>query len=198
MRITGGEHRSRSLAAPRGDATRPTSDRVREALFAILGGAVGLGGARVLDLYAGTGALGLEALSRGAARAMFVERARPAVRTIVANAEALGVRPATTVVPMPVERAAALVHEGGPFEVVFADPPYDDVTTGAASRAICALLAPVTALLAPSGVLVLEHRKDDPAPPLDGLRLRETRRYGDTCLSFYDAEHAAPAAAVQR
>src|SRR5437899_4832041 len=106
MRITGGEHRSRGLVAPRGHATRPTSDRVREALFAILGAMQpmqSIEGARVLDLYAGTGALALEALSRGASCAVMVERGREALDAIRANVAALGVAAVARVVAAPVE-----------------------------------------------------------------------------------------------
>jgi 16S rRNA (guanine(966)-N(2))-methyltransferase RsmD len=190
MRITGGLHRSRTLEAPRGDATRPTSDRVREALFAILGGR--LDGARVLDLYAGTGALAFEALSRGAATALLVESARPPLQAIQTNARALGLERLIKVVPTTVERAASLVERASPFDVVFADPPYSAVTDGDAVRAIAKLLEGPVALLSDDACIVLEHSKADTAPELPKVSLTETRRYGDTCLSFYRATTPFP------
>jgi 16S rRNA (guanine966-N2)-methyltransferase len=183
MRITGGEHRSRSLTAPRGDATRPTSDRVREALFAILGSGASFRGIQVLDLYAGTGALAFEALSRGAARATLVEPARPAVQAIEANAKGLGVLGRVRVVPVTVERAVSSLRGAPPFDLVFADPPYAQVTTGEAARALGALLVP--GALAPGARVVLEHGKGDGPPDLAHLLLTDSRRYGDTVVSFY-------------
>ena len=137
MRITGGQLRSRALKAPKGTSTRPTSDRVREALFSILGDECD--GARVLDLYAGTGALGLEAISRGAVFAVFVERSKEALLALNANVRALGLENATRVVALPLERAARLLLAAPAderFDLVFADPPYADVNNGAAVRAI--------------------------------------------------------------
>jgi 16S rRNA (guanine966-N2)-methyltransferase len=195
MRITGGAHRSRSLVAPRGQATRPTSDRVREALFAILGAASPIEGARVLDLYAGTGALALEALSRGASCAVLVERAKDALEAIRANVSALGVSAAARVVASPVERAARVIEKGSeaPFDLVFADPPYADVASGAATRAIASIVA--AGLVASGARVVLEHGKNDDAPAIAGLVHEDTRRYGDTSLSFYVA-HVVPLAPV--
>ena len=188
MRITGGELRSRALKAPRGNDTRPTSDRVREALFSILiarGGV--LTGARVLDLYAGTGALGLEAISRGAAAVVFVERSREALAVLRANVASLGVGDRTVVVAAAVEKADKALGAGGSrFGLVFADPPYADVKSGVATRALEAILP----RLEPAGLLVLEHASRDAAPPLAHLTLEESRTYGDTCVSFYRA--AAP------
>src|ERR1019366_8598865 len=139
MRITGGIHRSRNLRAPRGDRTRPTSDRVREALFAILGSKRSLEGARVLDLYSGTGALALEALSRGAAHATLVESARSALDAILTNVQALKAGAQVRIVACPVERAARAIAEHAPFDVMFADPPYSLVSTGEAPRTLDAL-----------------------------------------------------------
>jgi 16S rRNA (guanine966-N2)-methyltransferase len=189
MRITGGEHRSRTLEAPRGNATRPTSDRVREAVFAILGSERAFAGATVLDLYAGTGALAFEALSRGAAQATLVESARPALQAIEANARALGVAARIRVVPTTVERALAAVRRSGAFDLVFADPPYDLVRTGEAPRALAALLG--ADVLSADARLVLEHGKADGAPDIPGVQLRESRRYGDTIVSFYERSSTA-------
>jgi 16S rRNA (guanine(966)-N(2))-methyltransferase RsmD len=182
LRITGGEFRSRPLKSPRGSATRPTSDRVREALLAILGERVP--GARVLDLYAGTGALGLEALSRGAAEATFVERAREALEALRANVSALEVEDRVRVHPAPVERAARELK--GPFDIVFADPPYADAPS--AVRVLEEIVR--GGALDANVTVVLEHppergRADQKGPKLAGLELEQTRRYGDSCLSFY-------------
>ncbi len=185
MRITGGAHRSRPLSAPKGHATRPTSDRVREALFAILGSRSNLEGARVLDLYAGTGALALEALSRGARSATFVESARSALLSIRANVAALRFEGQVRVVAGAVERSLDAVVKEGPYDVVFADPPYALVASGAAVEAIADLVR--RGGLAEGGVLVLEHGKADVSPSLPGLALSSARRYGDTVLAFYDS-----------
>ena len=191
MRITGGIHRSRPLKAPHGASTRPTSDRVREALFAILAAQGDFAGVRVLDLYAGTGALGLEALSRGAARATLVERGRDALVAMRANVDALKVGADVEIFAVPVERAVGALRGGG-FGLVLVDPPYADVASGAALRAVEAIVA--AGALAGGATLVLEHapdrkrseRDEEIGPEIAGLALRETRRYGDTCLSFYD------------
>jgi 16S rRNA (guanine966-N2)-methyltransferase len=184
MRITGGRWRSRAIEAPRGMTTRPTSDRVREALFSMLVSDGLLGdetSPRVLDLYAGSGALAFEALSRGASTAVLVEQARDAVAAIRVNARALGAEDLLQIVPMKVERAVGRIE--GPFGIVFLDPPYADV----AGPAFTPLLVTVAALLAPGGALVLEHASSDPAPSVVGLELDRSRRHGDTTLSLYRA-----------
>jgi 16S rRNA (guanine966-N2)-methyltransferase len=182
MRITGGALRSRALKAPKGMTTRPTSDRVREALFNIV--ADECPGASVLDLYAGTGALGLEALSRGAVRAVFVERGKDALAALAHNVRALGQEARARVLAVPVERAVrALLLEGARFDLVFADPPYADVKSGAVATA-----GDYVALLAPGATLVLEHAQRDAPPSLPGLAFVRTRTYGDTSLSFYVAD----------
>src|SRR5580658_5206185 len=136
MRITGGVHRSRLLHAPKGVSTRPTADRVREAMFSILASRRDLKGARVLDLYAGTGALGLEALSRGAARATFVECSRTALDSLRSNVASLGVAQETRIVPALVERSIGALVADGPFDVILADPPYALVRNGEAARTL--------------------------------------------------------------
>ena len=181
MRITGGVHRSRPLKAPRGSATRPTSDRVREALFAILGSVDAIDGARVLDLYAGTGALGLEALSRGAAHATLVEKGRDALAAIRANVAALREEARTRVMAAPVARVGAALGDER-FDLVFADPPYADVAKGTTSNELAAV---VDAHLAPRARVIVEHASADAPPTIGGLRPIETRRYGDTSLTFY-------------
>lgn len=183
MRITGGVHRSRTLRAPKGTATRPTSDRVREAVFSILESERSLEGARVLDLYAGTGALGLEALSRGAAHATLVEKAKDALSCLRANIAALELGDATAVVATAVERCVPLLGTAA-FDLVLADPPYADVPSGAFTKALTAVLASAGAL-AEEARVVVEHATHDAAPTLPGLSLDRSRRYGDTTVSIY-------------
>jgi 16S rRNA (guanine966-N2)-methyltransferase len=183
MRITGGEWRSRTLRAPRGTATRPTSDRVREALFSMLASDGLVDGApRVLDLYAGSGALAFEALSRGAASAVLVEQARDALVAIRDNAKALGAE--ARVVSSRVDRALATFEGAGDrFELIFLDPPYADVREAAFAE----ILASAARCLVPGGALVLEHASTDDAPAIAGLAHDRSRRYGDTTISLYRA-----------
>lgn len=175
MRIVAGRWRGRRLIAPEGEETRPTADRVKEALFSILGP---LDSARVLDLYAGTGALGLEALSRGADKAVLVESARPATKAIEANVAALGAGPRITLVAAAVERSLSRIAALGPFDLILADPPY--VVLASATTA----LSKLASALAPGGRVVLEHAsKDEPMP--EGLARDSVRRYGSTSLSIF-------------
>jgi 16S rRNA (guanine966-N2)-methyltransferase len=185
MRITGGTFRSRALRAPRGQATRPTSDRVREALFGILDSSGAIVGASVLDLYAGTGALALEALSRGATRATLVESSRAALDAIGANVATLGVRDRAQVIAADVPRAVARVAREGPFDLVLADPPWALVDSGEALDVLADLVG--SGALSDSATLVLEHASRSSAAQLDvhGLRRIQSRRYGDTTLTFY-------------
>jgi 16S rRNA (guanine(966)-N(2))-methyltransferase RsmD len=193
MRIIGGSQRGRRLVSPRGQAVRPTSDFVREALFDILHDVEGW---RVLDLCAGTGAVGLEALSRGAARAVLVERARPALSALSRNAEALGYAPPVFEVRSTdlLRALPALGRRGERFELIFADPPYAE-----ADALLPAVLAAAPELLSSGGRLVLEHGVEwsvDPArevPPR--LSFVRSRRYGETVLSFFEAEVEAEAKA---
>lgn len=180
MRITGGTHRSRLLEAPKGTTTRPTSDRVREALFSMLVARGCVSGSRVLDLYAGTGALGLEALSRGATSATFVEPDRHALASLRANVTSLGEGDRTTVVTLRADRA--LAHLRGPFDLVLCDPPYADVKD--AARVLSELTRHGT--LDAACVLVLEHASRDEAPLVGGFELVDRRTYGDTALAIYE------------
>ncbi len=191
MRIIAGALRGHRLQAPRGRHTRPTPERVREALFATLGPLLE---ARVLDLYAGTGALALEALSRGAAHAVLVERAPPALAAIRANIRRLDLGGRTTVLAADIRRVVGPVTAAGPFDLVFADPPYADLENGRVVATLERLLAhrPGRApegkqVLAPAGRLILEHAARDDGPQLRAVTCVATRRYGDTALSWYDA-----------
>ena len=170
-------------------ATRPSSDRVREALFSMLvsdGLLTGDSepGVRVLDLYAGTGALAFEALSRGASHAVLVEHGRDAVAAIRKNARALGAEGEVTVFDTKVERALRTIEAG--FGVIFLDPPYADVRAPGFPE----ILANAGALLLAGSVLVLEHASSDEAPAISGLELDRSRRYGDTTLSLYRSPDA--------
>lgn len=178
MRVIAGTFRGRRLVAPRGDDTRPTPDRVREALFSALGSVAGL---RVLDLYAGTGALGIEALSRGADHASWIESARPALAALRFNLRALDLEQCGEVIPKPVERA--LPRLTGLFDLVFADPPY--ARLAAATSALEELIAGSN--LAQGWRMVLEHAARDAPPALVGAQLERTRCYGTTAVSSYRA-----------
>lgn len=183
MRVTGGQFRSRALKAPRGTTTRPTSDRVREAMFSMLA-SDGLlePGARVLDLYAGSGALALEAISRGAGEAVLVEHGRDALGAIRENVRALDVEDRARVVASRVDRALASLRDGSArFDLVFVDPPYADVPTPAFAR----VLADAAGLLTDQGALVLEHASGDAPPDVAGLAVDRTRRYGDTAVTLF-------------
>ena len=183
MRIVGGEFRGRALTAPSGRQTRPTADRLRQTIFDILAHGHGdvLKGARVLDLFAGTGALGLEALSRGAGFALFVEEAVAARGAIRANIEALGLTGRTRVFRRDATRLgpAATVQ---PFGLVFADPPYGK---GLGERALAAALS--GGWLVPGALIVLEEAASAEIAPLPGFDPIDTRRAGDTQIVFMRA-----------
>ncbi len=180
MRIIAGELGGRRLRAPRGAATRPTSDRVREALFSILGAPDP--DTHVLDLFAGAGALGLEALSRGAASCLFVDHATGAVRTLRSNIAELAVGPASQVQCDDARRALDRLPAQPRFRWVFLDPPYAD------DRLLAEVLDRLGdgRHLAPHAVVVVEHdRRRPPAPAYGCLVRTDSRRYGDTQISFY-------------
>jgi 16S rRNA (guanine966-N2)-methyltransferase len=187
MRIIGGVNRGRRLTAPRGLKTRPTAERVREALFDIVGPAVA--GTRVLDLYAGTGAVGIEALSRGAVRAVFVESDRVALRALRRNLGelAIGRERGRIVVG---DAASVLATLGGeaPFDLVFLDPPY---AASASPRALGGIVA--ANLLAPAARVVVQHLTKTAVPCPTGLVVdRLPRRFGETALTFFRPEGYTP------
>jgi 16S rRNA (guanine966-N2)-methyltransferase len=180
MRIVAGVLGGRRLIAPKGLSVRPTPDKVREALFSILGD---LEGKSVLDLYSGTGAIAIEALSRGAHSACSVEKNRAAIGAIEKNREALGLsEDQLEIIAMDADRAiAALRDEGRRFQILFADPPYAEAVS-AGER----VLASARAICTPGARVVIEHATRDPAPRTpEGMAFDRTRRYGDTALSFY-------------
>jgi 16S rRNA (guanine966-N2)-methyltransferase len=178
VRVIAGELGGRRLIAPRGLATRPTSDRVREAMFMTLEPLVG---SRVVDLYAGCGALGIEALSRGAAHADFVEFSRPARVALEANVDALGLRERARVWPMKLPQA--FERMGGVLKsanLILLDPPYG----GDEARLILSALGGMP--LEPGTRVVAEHHSRDVLPETSGtLRRTRQRRYGETMVSFY-------------
>ncbi|HMR75903.1 MAG TPA: 16S rRNA (guanine(966)-N(2))-methyltransferase RsmD [Polyangiaceae bacterium] len=179
MRVIAGALGGRRLLAPAGRSTRPTSDRAREAMFSILGD---LEGHCVLDLYAGSGALGIEALSRGASFAVFVEESRPALQAMRSNLRALQLEAQSTVVAMAVERLTPRQLERGPFDLILCDPPWAKL-----EAAVAALGRVAVGQLSSEGQLVLEHAAAD-APVLPaalGLSLAQRRRWGDTGASFF-------------
>jgi len=187
MRIIAGIAKGRRLRSVRGVALRPTSDRMRESLFSILGRRVD--GARFLDLYAGAGSVGLEALSRGAAEAVFVESHRPTARLIKENAAVCGLQECARVLAMPVEAALArLVRRGEQFELVFVDPPYG---TGGA-RAALEELARRPQLLADDGLVICQHSRREELPELIQTFARMRRvRFGETTIDIYSAFQSA-------
>jgi 16S rRNA (guanine966-N2)-methyltransferase len=175
VRIVAGQFRGRQLKSPTWEGLRPTSDRLRETLFNILGPSVR--GARVLDGYAGTGAIGLEALSRGAAQVTFVESDPRAVKLIEANIARLGASGA--IIRAGFADAAARLS-GQVFDLIILDPPYADTAVAEALGAAHTLAGPGTGV-------VVEHATRHAAPPGHaGLRLTRTVKAGDSALSFYE------------
>ena len=188
MRIIAGIYRSRRLEAPPGLSTRPSSDRLRETLFNVL--APRMQGAAFLDLYAGSGAVGLEALSRSAARVTFVERAPAALTVLRRNLERLGI---TGGYEVRAESMAAFLRNATkagsrrvPYEVVFLDPPYDAAEEYAAT--LGGLGAAGSSLLAPAALVIAEHRRKQVLEErYGGLRRTRLLEQGDAALSFYAA-----------
>ncbi len=179
MRIVAGEHKGARILAPRGLDTRPTSDRVREAAFNLIGP---VEGAEVLDLFAGSGAMGLEALSRGARGAVFVEHDRDACRTIERNLEKLGLAGAIVLCQEARRALAAEAAAGRRYDLVLVDPPYEMF-----AQLQTAFEAYLPAVVAPDGLLVVETAAGD-EPELAGLQARTSRRYGSARLTLF--EHA--------
>jgi len=171
VRIIAGTFRGHRIAAPKGRDTRPTSDRVRENAFNLIGP---VDDADVLDLFAGSGALGLEALSRGAAHATFVEQDRDACRVIDANLDKLGLK----AIVLQMDAVRALAQERRTYDLVLCDPPYDYDATRLAPHLAKALTE--------NGVLVWESSSRAPAPEVTGLRERTTRTYGSARLTLFE------------
>lgn len=190
MRITGGRFGGRHLQMPKGPAIRPTLDHVRQALFNLLGERVK--GARVLDLFSGTGALGIEALSRGASHVTFVERSFFCVQAVEENLKALSFEkepPRTAIIRAEaVTGIRKLFREEALFDLVFLDPPYGHRWVRISLNALTQY-----AIVSPLGLVVAEQDKRDPLPPwVEGkearLVLGRHQRYGDTVLAFYERQ----------
>ncbi len=184
MRIVAGKFRGRNIEAPAGAATRPTSDRVRETMFNILAHGIEgftFEGSRVLDLFAGTGALGFEALSRGASFCQFVDDSAGARGLIRRNAEALGVLGQVKVWRRDATRLGAAAPQPR-FDLVFADPPYGN---GLAAQAMASVVN--GGWLDDEGLMVVEETNDAEVPDVAGLTLLDQRNYGDTQVRIYRA-----------
>jgi 16S rRNA (guanine966-N2)-methyltransferase len=185
MRVIAGTARGRVLTAPRGLHTRPTPGRVKEALFSMLGAAVV--DAVVLDLFAGTGALGLEALSRGASRAVFVDKDRQALKALAHNVATVA-PDRVEVLAMPAERALRLFKgRSAQFDLVFLDPPYDLDLLPATLRTLAA-----DELVQDGGLVVCEHhgKRPPPVPPADWQQ-QQSRRYGDVAVTILNVGKGA-------
>jgi 16S rRNA (guanine966-N2)-methyltransferase len=191
MRVIAGTYRSRVLKSLKGLALRPTSDRLRETLFNIL--APNIAGSRFVDLFAGTGAIGIEALSRGAAEVVFIENHAPAATLVRRNLESLGISTGVTVLVADALRGLAMLaarkNTGAPrYDHIFLDPPY------AAAEDYSRVLEFLGSadLLAPGGVVVAEHRRNFDLPEEPGaLKKFRVRRQGDAALSFYRCQGEA-------
>jgi 16S rRNA (guanine966-N2)-methyltransferase len=179
MRVIAGIARGVPLVAPRDRGTRPITDRVKETLFGIL--AERVPGARVLDLYAGSGAIGIEALSRGAAHATFVERAPSALETVRTNLERTRLGHLARVESRDVE---AFLRDApdAPWDLVFLDPPYE-------LRDIVAPLRAVVPHVAPGATIVVKHFWRTEQPEVAGMEAVRQRRFGETMLTFWEAEN---------
>lgn len=179
VRIIAGELKGRRVSVAAVAGLRPTPERVREALFSILGH--DLSGLRVLDAFAGTGVLGLEALSRGASHVVFLEMRRDVASGIASVLTGLGLVERTRILVGPAVESLSRAASIGPFDLVLADPPYG---SGEAARLLSAL--PDSGVLAPGARIVVERAASDaPAPAPRGSDLTMTRRYGRTALDFY-------------
>ena len=187
MRIIAGQLKGRSLKAPRGNSTRPTADRVREAIFSILGSAEDL---NVLDLYAGTGALGIEALSRGASQAVFVEASASALQCIRANLSELSLEGQSHVVPKVVERAKREITKWAPYNLAFCDPPWSKIVD------TCRILRDINVdeLLLPGGRLVLEHpaKAEVVVGSWGNLWVADVRAWGDSAVTILEKTATTP------
>lgn len=183
VRVVGGRLGGRRLNVPPGTSTRPTTERVREALFNVLGARVA--GARVLDLYAGSGSLGIEALSRGASFAVFVEMARGAAEVVRGNLSAMGLTdPAVArVLQRSIEKSLEQLAVLGPFDLCLVDPPFAAVRDGTALRVVDKV-AEQRGLCSPECLMILEYPADQPDPAFHGLVCEQVRSYGDTRLAF--------------
>lgn len=184
MRVIAGVCKGRRLAPVKGLSTRPTSDKVREAVFDIMQGRFPC--RKALDLFAGTGAMGIEALSRGASGAVFVDSDGASVAVIRRNLDACGLAERALVLKRDVKSALRLLaSKGESFDLIFIDPPYASSLAVDALREIDA-----SGLISPGGIVVVECSKRNPAPPfeMEHIELVDERSYGDTLVRFYEVK----------
>jgi len=185
MRIVAGSARGRAIRSARGRAMRPTAARVREALFNLVG--PDIGGCRFLDLCAGSGSVGIEALSRGAARSVFVDNHPTSITLISRNLDDLGMSSSAVVVRRDaVDSLAHLSRRGEVFDVVFLDPPYD---SDLATR--CLRSRKWLDIMSPFGRMFVEHRSGTAWPHLPWWKVADSRKYGDTALTIFQGESQA-------
>ncbi len=194
MRIISGMSKGRKLVTPKRYSVRPTSDRVKESLFNILGSEVE--GKVVLDLFAGTGNLGIEALSRGAKKVVFVEKGRQALRLIQTNLHQFGLGDRSEIIPRDVNRAIGILNQRGEsFDLILMDPPYEK---GLIQRTMMKMST--HPIYHRDSILVVEHNRREPLPRvLDGWNLVRQQKIGDTLLSFltYQVRDQAPEAKIE-
>ncbi len=174
LRIIAGKFGGRTIQAPDGRITHPMGDRIRGSLFSIIGGE--FEDAEVLDTFAGTGSLGLEALSRGAKSVVFIERDRVAGRILTENIQALGVDDKTTTYSMGVSTWIDK-NQGNFYDIIFADPPYNNLQLSTVAR--------LGGLLKPNGLMVLSYPGKGEVPPVNGIVVVDNRSYGTASLAFY-------------
>ena len=175
MRIIAGEFRSRTLVVPQGKATRPTMDRARESLFNVLANVMSFEGISVLDLYAGSGALAFEALSRGAALATLIDKSPNALRAIEKNAQALGVEGRVTILRQNVNDLLAQRPQGQEFDLILADPPYDLIDGTELANSILQ-----NGWLTPRGICVIEHRAGTSLVHVEGAQVIRELKAGES------------------
>jgi 16S rRNA (guanine(966)-N(2))-methyltransferase RsmD len=177
MRVIAGKAKGHKLVAPSGDRVRPALDQVKEAIFNILFNVEEL---RVLDLFAGSGSVGIEALSRGASKAVFVEEWSKAVAAIKRNLKHCKIEDSARVISKSVETAIRILsREGSPFDLVFVDPPYEHDLVNPTLRMLAA-----SPLLKAGCTIVVEHHPKEPISDIEGLALTDSRKYGQTLVSF--------------
>ena len=178
MRIIAGTNKGRRLKTPRWSGLRPTSDKLRETLFNIV--APRVPGSKVLDVFAGSGAIGLEALSRGANRVVFIEQDRRAVELIAENAALCGLRDRCAIIRGAAAPTLQQPIDGDPFDLVILDPPY-------AFDAVAEVIAAAARHIAPDGLVILEHAWRLQLPAIAGAQAMRTVRSGDSALTIFEA-----------
>ena len=181
VRIIAGKYGGRTIKTPQKATTHPMSERVRGSLFNIISGE--LKEASVLDAFAGSGALGLEALSRGAERAVFIEKDRIAQKVIAENVAALGVEDKSKVIKARVSSWNTTAPEEEKFDIIFADPPYHDLQFSTVEK--------LFKRLKPNGLMILSHPDRECVPSINGVVVVDNRSYGDAVLTLYRKESAA-------